>query len=309
MSSSSPARVPRMPVSSRRFGSQTGPGRAAWVGACLAAAAALALLISPDAAFADPPHGHAFRGHFAADHGRRDGHFGGSHWHAGHAARDGRWARRGGDWRDHGRGDWHGGRGDGHRGDWHDRWYGGRGNDEHWHAGWGRGDWDHRHWRGALWFGGYWGGYYWPPVDYGWNTPWFMASIPFGAMTITFGGVPYYYINHVYYVWSPSYDGYVVADPPPAAGAVGTSSAAEPPPPPQADQGPGGVLGLRVTPLKGQNSQQTANDRYACNTWAVAQSGFNPLNGQQDAQASPQMRSDYRRAFTACLQARGYSVK
>jgi hypothetical protein len=265
---------------------------AARIGGCLVLAAALVLCLLPAVASADPPHGRAFQGHFAEDHGpRAEAHFGGPRWHAG----DGGW-HRGGDW--HGGGDrWHGG-----RGDWH-------GDGERWHAGWegrrwGGDDWDHRDWDGALWLGGYWGGRYWPPVDYGWSYPWFMASIPFGAMSISFGGVPYYYINHVYYAWNPYYDGYVVTDPPPVAGVP----AAAPPPGSAPVAGGRGVLALRVTPLKGQDAQQTANDRYACNTWAVAQSGFDPLNAQQDAQASPQMRGDYRRAFTACLHARGYSV-
>lgn len=248
--------------------------------------AALMLCLLPAVASADPPHGRDFRGHFAEDHGPRgEAHFDGPRWHAG----DGGWRRDGGDW--HGDGErWHG---DGER--WHAGWDGRR---------WGGDDWDHRDWDGALWLGGYWGGRYWPPVDYGWSYPWFMASIPFGAMTISFGGVPYYYINHVYYAWNPYYDGYVVTDPPPVASAP----TAAPPSGPAPLAGGRGVLALRVTPLKGQDAQQTANDRYACNTWAVAQSGFDPLNAEQDSRASPQMRGDYRRAFTACLHARGYSV-
>ncbi len=295
-------------------------GRAAARCVWASLAALMALLLAPGAAYADPPHGHAFSGHFAAGHGPRGGHFGGAHWHAGGPARGAHWGGHGpqatwhagsadrGNWR----GGWHGGghggwQGD-HRGDWHGDWRGDGWAGEHWHAGWGGRDWDHRDWRGAIWLGGDWGGLYWPPVDYGWNYPWFMASIPFGAMTLSFGGVPYYYINHVYYAWNPYYDGYVVTDPPPVADAASAA-----PPPPQASALPPvssgrGVLSLRVTPLKGQSPQQAANDRYECNTWAVAQSGFNPLSAQQDAQASPQMRDGYRRAFTACLQARGYSV-
>ena len=299
--------------------------------AVLVAAMALAMWLVPRAAYADPPHGHDFSGHFAAGRGPRGGHFGGPHgghfggprwhaggpgWHGGAAPRGGHWAGRGGpawhagpaargDW--HGHGGWQGGGWRGaDRGGWHAQWPGGW-DGQRWHAGWNGGDWDRERWRGALWVGGYWNGLYWPPVNYGWNYPWFLATVPFGAMTITFGGVPYYYVNRVYYTWNPYYDGYVVADPPPVADASGAPAGGPPPQPPGG--GANGVLALRVTPLKGQSSQQTASDRYACNRWAVSQSGFNPVRAQQDAQASPQMRSDYRRAFTACLQARGYSVQ
>lgn len=302
-----------------RSGGEGGAGHRAWL-AVLTGFAAFALLVGSGVAYADPPHDHAFHGHFARGHGPHGDHFGGPHWHAGGPARGAHWAARGprdagragrvgrGDWRMGWRGDprggWHGDHRDGRHGHWRD----GGWNGEHWHAGWGGDDWDHRHWRGALWLGGDWEGQYWPPVNYGWGYPWFMASVPFGAMTITFGGVPYYYLNHVYYAWSPYYDGYVVTDPPPVADASGGAAAAAPPPPDSAASGQG-VLGLQVTPLKGQSAQQSANDRYACDRWAVAQSGFNPVDGQQDAHASPQARADYRRAFTACLHARGYRVR
>lgn len=282
----------------------------------------------PSIAVADPPHG----GHFGGGHSG-GGHFGGGHfaahaaprgrggWHGPRAAPGGeRWHAgfqpRGdwqtGRWRGGDRGDrhWRGGdRGERHwqGGDWGDRhWRGGERGDGHWRGGdwdgrW-RGDWDDRYWTGDLWLGGYWNGLYWPPVDYDWNYPWYLQAVPYGAVTIWFGNVPYYYVNRVYYVWSPNYDAYVVADPPPVAG-----SAQRPPAP--TGQGASGVLSLRVTPQKGQSRQQTANDRYACHQWAVAQSGFNPINAAQDAHASSSARTDYRRALTACLHARGYNVQ
>lgn len=213
------------------------------------------------------------------------------------------------------RGDWHPGhwRG-GDRGDRH--WHGGGWGDDHWRGhDWGgrwRGDWDDRYWTGGLWLGGRWDGRYWPPVDYDWNYPWFLPAVPYGAVTLWFGGIPYYYVNQIYYVWSPNYDGYVVADPPPVAGpAQRPPSETGPgqPSPSATGQSASGVLSLRVVPRKGQSKQQTASDRYACHQWAVSQSGFNPINSAQDAHASSTARSDYRRALTACLHARGYSVK
>ena len=294
-----PAGRTRTAALPRSAGSAVGSTGMAWVsgrraGLYLAALATLGLLAGPGRAYADPPHdGPHFSGHFEGGRGP-GGHFAGPR-------AEPHWAPRGG-------------RPDG--GEWAGRWHNPGWRGVHDYPGWrgprGYGGWDDRwrypHWRGGLWVGGYWGGYYWPPVDYGWSYPWFLATIPFGAVTLTFGGVPYYYVNRVYYVWDPAYSGYVVTDPPPVAADGGASSAA-PPPPAGGPSGGNGVLAMQVTPLKGQDQQQTANDRYACNTWAVAQSGFDPLNAQQDAQATAQMRGDYRRAFAACLQARGYAVQ
>ena len=255
----------------------------------------------PSLAAADPPHsvhfGGQFRGgHFAAGHpapraggwqghGRAEG-GGGGRWHAGFSPGGG-WDGehgRGGDWR--GR-DW----GDGH-------WHGDDWGDGHWPGG----EWDDRYWTGRTWWGGDWDGLYWPPVDYGWDYPWYLRAVPYGAVTLWFGGVPYYYLNRMYYVWSPYYDGYVVTDPPPVASRVPSA-------PGTSAQNGRGVLSLEVIPRKGQSEQQTANDRYACHRWAVAQSGFDPINPAQDAHATSALRAGYRRALTACLNARGYSVR
>ena len=292
--------------------SRTGPCRVRSL-VVLAASACLGCVL-PSIAAADPPHPVHFGGHFAAHppaRGFAGPHFGGGHFAAhppergfagGHgpvrAWRGDRWHAG---FRPHG--NWHGG-GDGHwrTGDWHgDHWRGGN-----WDGRW-RGGWDDRYWTGGMWVGGDWDGTYWPPVNYDWNYPWMLPTVPYGAVTIWFGNVPYYYVNRVYYLWNPSYDGYVVADPPPVA-ARAPASAHAAGSPGAAGQGTG-VLSLRVIPLKGQSKQQTANDQYACNEWAVSQSGFNPINPAQDAHASPASRNDYRRAMSACLNARGYSVR
>jgi opacity protein-like surface antigen len=72
---------------------------------------------------------------------------------------------------------------------------------------------------------------------------------------------------------------------------------------PQAS-GPGA---LQITPKNGQNEQQLWSDRYACHDWAKQQSGFDPTRpvAGQDASAGLEQ---YRRAMTACLEARGYGV-
>jgi len=58
-----------------------------------------------------------------------------------------------------------------------------------------------------------------------------------------------------------------------------------------------------ISPSHGQDQQQIARDRYECYGWAKAQSGYDPA--QPASGASP---DTYRRAFTACMTGRGYSV-
>lgn len=65
-------------------------------------------------------------------------------------------------------------------------------------------------------------------------------------------------------------------------------------------------------PRKGQNEQQQAKDRYECHSWAVNQiGGYDPTQppaGMPESQDSLK-RADYQRAISACLDARGYTVK
>lgn len=225
--------------------------------------------------------------------------------------------------------DWHdGGRFDGDRrdGDRHD-W---RGDGD---RGWGRPryavpphwigrhpDWDDGHrpgywvrpwgpqWEPHYWAGGDWDGRFWPHVYLDWDFPWFLAGLPAGYVTYWWGGVPYYYWRGVYYVWSPDYGQYVVTDPPPLTG--GSIAGAAPPPSSQASGGnPEGALSLYVYPKNGQSQQQTDDDRYQCHEWAVGQTGYDPTDPSRNTQASTATASNYKRAVTACLEARGYSVR
>ncbi|MDE2447478.1 MAG: hypothetical protein KGO22_00800 [Gammaproteobacteria bacterium] len=165
-------------------------------------------------------------------------------------------------------------------------------------------------WEPHYWGGGYWDGRFWPHVYLGWDFPWFMATLPIGYSTFWWGGTPYYYWQGVYYVWSPDYAQYVVTDPPPAGGEVPEDAA---PPPGAAQAAPGGdtrgAMSLFVYPKNGQSQQQTDGDRYQCHQWAVGQTGFDPTNSASDTQASTATPENYKRAVTACLEARGYSVK
>jgi hypothetical protein len=118
--------------------------------------------------------------------------------------------------------------------------------------------------------------------------------------------VPYYYYNNAYYLYDPSYNGYVATDPPPVEG-EGTAAATATPDnnvvSGSAVTG-GGASDIYVYPRNGQTDEQTANDRFECHKWAVSQTGFDPTRSTNQGTAD-----DYRRAMGACLDARGYSVK
>ncbi len=166
----------------------------------------------------------------------------------------------------------------------------------------------------APWGGGWWNGYYWPAAYYGWSYPWFLAALPLGYATYWWGSVPYYYVDNVYYVYSPADNGYVVSDPPPVAGentlppAPDGADDASPPPAgaaPAAPPASGSPDDIYMYPANGQTTQQQATDRYECHKWAQQQTGFDPT------QSAPQSSGDaynYHRAMVACLQGRGYSV-
>jgi len=117
--------------------------------------------------------------------------------------------------------------------------------------------------------------------------------------TVWLGGVPYYYADDVYYQWAPDQNGYTVVDPP--------AGADQPSPPPQTPNGDS----FYVYPRNGQTPEQQAADRYECHNWSKTQTGFDPTQsggGVPPDQTGPK-RDQYQRAISACLEARGYSVK
>jgi hypothetical protein len=70
-----------------------------------------------------------------------------------------------------------------------------------------------------------------------------------------------------------------------------------------------------VYPRQGQSEELQAKDRYECHSWAVSQTWREPrkvsmeewtfiINSMPETQ-----RADYRRAESACLDGRGYTVK
>jgi Outer membrane protein beta-barrel domain len=68
---------------------------------------------------------------------------------------------------------------------------------------------------------------------------------------------------------------------------------------------------LQLSPKNGQNQEQQWADRYECHRWAKTQSGFDPTQQSAGAPSSEgaSRRDGYRRAMTACLEGRGYTVR
>jgi opacity protein-like surface antigen len=67
---------------------------------------------------------------------------------------------------------------------------------------------------------------------------------------------------------------------------------------------------LHIDPKNGQTPESQWSDRYACHNWATRQIGYDPTKpagGPSDDNNA--RRGEYLRAISACLEARGYSVR
>jgi hypothetical protein len=142
---------------------------------------------------------------------------------------------------------------------------------------------------------------------YRWGFGYVVATAPIGAVvsvlppyysTVWVYGVPYYYANYTYYRWSPPHDGYLVVEDPGVDAVDGVPVAA-------------GGDELFVYPNAGQSEEQQADDRYACHSWAVEETGYDPslVDPGDDESSLPGLRADYHRAMTACLEGRDYTVR
>jgi len=147
----------------------------------------------------------------------------------------------------------------------------------------------------------------------------FVPFLPFYASVVWIAGAPYYYANDVYYVRTP--EGYVVAQPPPGEAITeepayysggGNSGVMEQPASASTSaestvsRAPGD--GLYIYPGHGQNEQQQGKDRNECHSWAVGQTGYDPMAASSGYQAGDRVL-DFQRAISACLEARGYTVR
>jgi hypothetical protein len=156
---------------------------------------------------------------------------------------------------------------------------------------------------------GYYGGGGWGVLGYGL----FFGALPLYYSTLWWNNVPYYYADANYYSWNAAAGEYETIRPPPEV-----ESQVAPQEPTAVD--------LFVYPKNDQNADLQARDRYECHRWATDQSGFDPtqpggvpapVSGPEAAHAAapsaavtaPTTRENYLRAQTACLEARGYSVK
>ncbi len=128
----------------------------------------------------------------------------------------------------------------------------------------------------------------------------FVPFLPSFYSTLWVGGTRYYYADDTYYTYDPERRGYVVVEKP-ADGDVREDSSA---PPPASAPASSGTDDLFIYPKNGQNDKQQASDRYECHRWAADQTHFDPTESSGGGKSA-----DYKRAMTACLEARGYSVK
>ncbi len=125
--------------------------------------------------------------------------------------------------------------------------------------------------------------------------------LPPAYATIWFSGSPYYYANSVYYAPMPG-QGYRVVAPPAAYAYSETMQAVPTPTAPAATQmyteaTAVAPQGTAIYPRNAQTAAQTEADIKNCNQWA---------NTQADADFDA---SVFQRAFAACMDARGYTLR
>ena len=121
----------------------------------------------------------------------------------------------------------------------------------------------------------------------------YIDVLPVGFISFQLSGIYYYYVNDTYYLWDNDLETYIVVAKP-----YGAEKAIE-----EATSGR-----LFVYPNEGQSEEQQATDRYECHRWAVHETGIDPTLEDQDVLTRKEER-DYKRALTACLEGRGYTVK
>jgi hypothetical protein len=122
----------------------------------------------------------------------------------------------------------------------------------------------------------------------------YVDVLPVGFISFYLGGRYYYYVNDTYYIYDDTLNSYLVVTKP-----VGAEQAIE-----EATEGR-----LFVYPNEGQSEEQQAADRYECHRWAVHQTGVDPSLVEENEEITVDEERDYKRALSACLEGRGYTVK
>lgn len=118
----------------------------------------------------------------------------------------------------------------------------------------------------------------------------YLSTLPYYHRVVYWGPTVYYVLDGVYYAPVAS-GGYQVVEPPQAAGERFDHPIAY--------------------PARNQSAQQQADDQFQCHEWAVSLSHFDPsvLGTGQPMNDSPTLRDNYRRAWSACMEGRGYTVR
>lgn len=117
-------------------------------------------------------------------------------------------------------------------------------------------------------------------------------ALPPGYVSFWLGKRRYFYVNYTYYLWDDYRRDYQVVKQPHGAKealSLQASISSE----------------VYAYPKKGQSKQLQQRDYYDCYLWASERSGYQPAQDNQSAHSA----KNYRRAMSACLEARGYSVK
>ncbi len=128
--------------------------------------------------------------------------------------------------------------------------------------------------------------------------------LPHGYYSARYYGSPYYYHGGSWY--RPYGPRYVVVAPP-----IGIGISVLPPYYSTVEPAQGGSDVIFAYPREGQSEEQESTDRNECHRWAVDRAGFDPTRpaGNVAETDMTSRRADYRRASTACLEARGYTVR
>jgi len=120
-----------------------------------------------------------------------------------------------------------------------------------------------------------------------------VSVLPLGFIVFGLGNFTYYYINDTYYLWDDADEVYVVVEKPVGADEAIAEATAE---------------RLFVYPNRGQSEERQAKDRYECHQWAVRESGVDPSLWDQQ-EITYEDNRNYKRAISACLEGRDYTVK
>jgi hypothetical protein len=122
--------------------------------------------------------------------------------------------------------------------------------------------------------------------------------------TVWINGEPYHYADGVYYQWSRPGNSYQIVAPPMASDVPAGL-------PPANSEATTNSIDMFVYAKDGQTADQQAADRYECHAWSRDQTGFDPTQpgGGVTPSQNATKNQEYSRAMTACLEARGYSVR